>query len=458
MYAIVDLETTGGSPKFEKITEIAIYIYDGTKIIDEYCTLINPEKSIPAYITGLTGISNEMVENAPKFYEIAKRIVELTENCIFVAHNVSFDYNFVRKEFNELGYVFERKTLCTVKLSRKIIPGLKSYSLGNLCHSLGIKINARHRAADDALATVQLFEFLKNKNEKEDIKISFTSGREGKYKNLNGYVNPSDLDKIPEETGVYYLNDTEGNIIYIGKSKNIHSRIISHFSSNTSRKAVEMKNRIAGISYELTGSELIALLKESIEIKEHKPLYNKAQRRTSYSWGLYTLYDEKGYLNFRVKKLSNENSVPICTFVSKTEAHKIISDLVEKYWLCQKLCGLYDTEGPCFHYEIRQCNGACIGKEPVRSYNERAKKLIDNYRSKNENLIIIDKGRNQGERSVIGIESGVYIGFGYVNIAESYIHVQDIISCIKKVPEDRDARVIIKNWMKKNRVEKIIKY
>ena len=160
MYAIIDIETTGGSHKTEKITEIAIFVHDGIKIVNEFATLINPEKDIPYFITNLTGITNAMVANAPKFYEVARRIVELTENCTFVAHNVSFDYRFVAEEFLRLGYEYKRDLLCTVRMSRKHLPGKRSYSLGNLCQELGIRVNGRHRAAGDALATVKLFELL----------------------------------------------------------------------------------------------------------------------------------------------------------------------------------------------------------------------------------------------------------------------------------------------------------
>lgn len=164
MYAIVDIETTSGSPKSGKITEIAIYIHNGESIINSFVSLINPECSIPYYITRITGINNEMVENSPKFYEVAKKIVELTDNKIFVAHNVTFDYGFIQKEFNELGYNFERKTLCTVQLSRKYLPGYRSYSLGKLCSELGIEINGRHRAGGDAFATTKLFELILEKH------------------------------------------------------------------------------------------------------------------------------------------------------------------------------------------------------------------------------------------------------------------------------------------------------
>ncbi len=164
MYAIIDIETTGGSAKSSKITEIAVFVHNGQKITGSFTSLINPEQKIPWYITRLTGISNEMVANAPKFYEVAKKIVELTAGKIFVAHNVSFDYSFVKEEFKQLGYDFQRKTLCTVQMSRKLLPGHKSYSLGKLCGDLNIVLNGRHRAAGDARATVELFELLLAKN------------------------------------------------------------------------------------------------------------------------------------------------------------------------------------------------------------------------------------------------------------------------------------------------------
>lgn len=165
LFSIIDIETTGTSYKFGKITEIAIYQHNGQKITDSWSTLINPEMDIPYFITRLTGIDNEMVKDAPKFYEIAKKLIEMTEGRIFMAHNVHFDYNFIKEEYRRLGYNYNRKTMCTVQLSRKLLPGHRSYSLGKLCSDLGIKINGRHRAAGDALATVKLFEILLKKNE-----------------------------------------------------------------------------------------------------------------------------------------------------------------------------------------------------------------------------------------------------------------------------------------------------
>jgi DNA polymerase-3 subunit epsilon len=171
MYAIIDIETTGVSYRTGKITEIAIYIHNGQQITDSYTSLVNPECNIPWNITHLTGISNEMVANAPKFYEIAKDVVEITAGMIFIAHNVTFDYNFIKEEFKRLGYDYDRKKMCTVKLSRKLLPGHRSYSLGKLCSELNININGRHRASGDALATVKLFEILLSENSNKSANL-----------------------------------------------------------------------------------------------------------------------------------------------------------------------------------------------------------------------------------------------------------------------------------------------
>ena len=221
MYAILDIETTGLSPINDKIIEIAVFIHDGKQVVEEYSTLVNPEKTIPYNITRLTGITNEMVEDAPKFWEIAKDLVTLTEGKSVVAHNASFDYNFIRNEFKSLGYNFKRDRLCTVKLSRRIIPNHKSYSLGKLCMDLGIVVNGRHRAAGDAFATVKLFEHL--------LQISPTLG--GLNSSKFYHISADIIKNLPEEPGVYYFHNQHGDIIYIGKSKNIRTRVFSHFTN-----------------------------------------------------------------------------------------------------------------------------------------------------------------------------------------------------------------------------------
>jgi len=457
MFAILDIETTGGSPKTERITEIAIYFHDGIKIVDEWSSLINPEKNIPYFITGLTGITNEMVANAPKFFEVAKEIVERTENYTVVGHNVAFDYSFIKSEFKQLGFEYKRDTLCTVKLSRKLLPGHKSYSLGKICKDLGIVINDRHRAAGDALATVKLFELLLEK-QNGNGEISLISEPKGRYKNLNEFLTVDDIESLPEECGTYYFYDENKQLIYIGKSKDIRHRVLSHLGNTTTKKAMEMKKRISSISYDLTGSELIALLKESGEIKDQKPMYNRAQKRSTYYWGLYSSKDEYGYINFRLQKISETPDDPVTCYNNKKEAREMLTKMVGNHWLCQKLSGLYQTDGACFHHSIRQCNGACIQAEAVASYNKRAEALLDDLRLDRGNVLIIDKGRSADERSLVRIEKGMYMGYGYISVNDSYLSIDQMLESIKPGLDNRDIRQILKNWLKKNKVEKMLYY
>ncbi|MCK5168497.1 MAG: GIY-YIG nuclease family protein [Bacteroidales bacterium] len=446
MYAIIDIETTGLSPINDKITEIAIYIHDGKNVIKEYSTLINPDRNIPYNITRLTGITNEMVKNAPQFWEVAKDIVILTEGKSIVAHNASFDYNFIRNEFKSLGYNFKRDKLCTVKLSRKIIPKHKSYSLGKLCKELGIEIEGRHRAAGDALATVKLFEHL--------LRISPSLGKlnSSMFYNIDAKI----IKDLPEEVGVYYFYDHNGDIIYIGKSKNIRSRVFSHFSNEKSKRALKMIDEVHNISYELTGSELIALLLESDEIKTQKPKYNRRQRRAANHYGIYTYTDKFGYLCYKVDDIKKE--MPIVSFNSAKEARERLYILSEKHQLCQKLCGLYEATGACFYYQIKHCKGACIHEEPAEEYNIRAQEMLDELSYNWQNFFIVDVGRNDDEKSVVKVENGKYIGFGYIDTEFIGNDIENLSDVINVYPDNKDVQQIIRTFLKQQSVEMLIKF
>lgn len=449
MYAIIDIETTGGSPVAERITEIAVFIHDGNEIIDEFSTLVNPEKKIPYYITQLTGISNSMVAEAPKFFEIAKKIVEITEGTIFVAHNVNFDYSFVRQEFKHLGYTYNRQKLCTVQLSRKLLPGHHSYSLGKLCKALGIGITDRHRAEGDALATVKLFELLLSKNGSENT-ISDLPGIA--KKDLHPNLDPELLKNIPDEAGVYYFYNETGDLIYIGKSKNIRTRVLSHFRNTSTKKAIEMRDSIASIDYELTGCELVALLKESREIKELKPRYNRAQRRAISKYGLINYTDNNGYIRFEIARATeNTNEPPLCGFSSLKSGKQYVQNLVSKYQLCQKLAGLYNTTGSCFAHEIMECKGACLGKEAPETYNLRAYKVIETHLYRHNSFFIIEKGRNDEEVAIIKIHNGIYLGYGYLDKSSMQEGTELMSDCINKNPDNRDTQQILRNYLKKGR-------
>ncbi|HKK40829.1 MAG TPA: exonuclease domain-containing protein [Bacteroidales bacterium] len=456
MYAIIDIETTGGSARLEKITEIAVYLHDGEKITGEFVSLVNPERNIHYFITSLTGISNEMVENAPKFYEIAKQLVEVTEGRTFVAHNARFDYSFIRQEFKSLGFNFKRQLLDTVALSRKLLPGHRSYSLGNLCKDLNIQIEGRHRAAGDALATVKLFELLMEK----DTAVN-SAGRwlmkNTKLSKLNPQLDTAKLKMIPEEPGIYYFYNEKGDLIYIGKSRNLHQRVSTHLSNNTTSRAMEMRDHIADIGWETTGSELIALLKESFEIKKNKPVYNRAQRRTGFQWGLFTFTDENGYINFRYGKVTMED-IPVSVFTSREKVRSKLSSLIEKYSLCQKLSGMYESDGACFHHQVGICQGACIGQESPNEYNIRALKASEEFLFTRRNFFIIDSGRDNDEKCAVKIVNGKYLGYGYFNINDIGFGLSTVHDCIKQSEDNRDIQVILKQYLRNNRIEKIIEF
>ena len=446
MYAIIDVETTGTAATYGKITEIAIILHDGVGVTQTYNTLINPECHIPYHITRLTGITNEMVSNAPKFYEVAKKIIELTAGKIFVAHNANFDYSFIKEEFKRLGYDFKRKTICTVKLGRKLLPGHRSYSLGNICADLEIEITDRHRAIGDALATAKLFEILVEQNFKLESSLFVTQT----------YPLPKEkMASIPSKTGVYYFYDAQGNLIYIGKSKDIHQRVLTHLSNSQTKKAIEMRDKIADISWEETGSELVALLLESSEIKKHKPLFNRSQRRSALNFGLFSVIDPAGYINLKISKIEGEE-IPLTTFHFQQEGIDYLHNLVEKYALCKKLCHLDNTSGECFSSQLHDCRGACTGLESPESYNLRVNKSIHplNYRS--PNFFVIDQGRVNDEKAVIEIANGRYTGFGYISMEYAINNPELLKDCIRKYNDNRDIRSIIKGYINRNKYLKII--
>lgn len=453
MYAIVDIETTGGRPGSDKITEIAIVLFDGEKIVREFSTLIDPERKIPYLITQITGIDDKMVRGAPKFYEVAREIFEMTENQLFIAHNVNFDFGFIRSEFESLGGEFKRKKLCTVQMSRKLLPGKRSYSLGNLCIDLGISNKARHRALGDALATTELFKYLLQL----DGMTSDNLLTPGFLKELNTKVNLDIIQDLPEETGVYYFFDSNDELIYIGKSLNIKSRVISHLGNNTTLKSKKMQTQVCRIEYEITGSELIALLKESDEIKLKQPIYNRSQRRTYYSYGIVQDINETGYKVLKVEKL-NGKSDPLISFSTKQAAKEYLFRLVEKHELCQQISGLYPGSGPCFHYSIKQCKGACAGEESVEEFNYRVVDAVNELSYVHKDFVILDKGRNNSEKAVILVEKGVYRGFGFLGSEEQVEHPSQFEEYIKHYEDNRDVRQIIRSYLNNKKVEKIVEF
>jgi DNA polymerase III subunit epsilon len=392
-----------------------------------------------------------MLRNAPKFYEIAKRIVEITEGCIIVAHNAQFDFRILRTEFKRLGYDFSRETLCTVELAKDLIPDQSSYSLGKLTRSLGIPVSDRHRAAGDAMATVKLFKMLLAKD--LDKKIIQESIRlEPKHQ-----IEPRLLDIIealPSITGVYYMHKANGEIIYIGKSKNVRKRVNQHFTSSNP-KSKKMQLQVATVTYEDTGSELVALLKESVEIKRNKPVFNRALKRDIFSHGLFSFTDTNGYINLKVARVNGQEK-PITTFSNLKSAKSFVTRTTDEQNLCQKLTGIHTTNSNCFNYTIKQCFGACIDKEQSEEYNKRIRNIINHHSFENQNMVIIDRGRDVDERSAILIENGEFKGYGFYNLNYQINNLNILQSIITPMQHNRDTQHIIQTYLRQNKKLKTI--
>ncbi|MEZ5006715.1 MAG: exonuclease domain-containing protein [Chitinophagales bacterium] len=427
MFAVIDIETTGGNMQTDRITEIAIIVHNGQRIIEEYSTLVNPLRPIQPFVMALTGISNEMVQDAPTFDEVVDRIQQLTENRIFVAHNVSFDYSFLKSEFKRVGKTFRRKTLCTIHTSRKVFPNQRSYGLGNICKELEIEIHDRHRAHGDASATAILLEKLIFNDKKKIIKDLLKG--ELATTHLPSNISESLVDELPEETGVYYFLNEKGKIIYVGKSKNIRERVISHFrnDSNTTA-ALKMKEHIFDITYEVTSNELIALLKESDEIKRWMPEFNRIQRRQKYRYGLFSEKDQDGYYCFNIDLLHPSRN-PIRKFRSKVRAEKFLQLLESKNDIGPTYKKVYDSD----------------------YYNERVDEAISKYVYPFASFLIIEHGRIEEERSVVLIENYEYKGYGFFDPVLTGNNLEAITDCVNFYRDNPDVQRILLAYLKKNK-------
>ena len=328
-------------------------------MVDKFVSLVNPEKPIQPFVVNLTGINNKMLRNAPKFHEVAKRIIEITEGCVLIAHNTSFDYRILRTEFDRLGYNFERKTLCTVQLSKKLFPEQESYSLGKLCKSLGIPFSNRHRAEGDTDATVKLFEMLLFKDvDKEIVQSAIKPIATLKLASKLQQI----LDSLPTKAGVFYMHNANGKILYIGKHNNI-KRVVNNLFLREAKKIKKLISFTETVTFELLGNDLMNQLKFHKEVALHKPTFNK-----------------------------------------------------------------------------------------------RIKPILNTVEFSNKNMIIVDKGRNASEHSVILIENNNYIGNTFVDLNYQINNIDILHNLITKEEDNNNVRLIIKQYLQKNKVQKIIRF
>ncbi len=406
-YAIVDIETTGGNASDSRITEIAIIIHDGKNVIDRYETLVNPEKDIPLSIFGLTGINNEMVANAPIFDDISEKVLEMLTDRIFVAHNVNFDYSFIHHQLEQAGFKWSAQKLCTVRAARKIKPGLGSYSLGNLCNSLNISLENRHRAGGDADATAVLFSLLLEWDDAGEIENMIK--KTAQDQRLPPNLPPDDFNNLPEKPGVYYFYNQAKKVIYVGKAINVKKRVASHFSGNNiNSQRQHFLRDIHGISFEICATELMALLLECTEIKQLWPTYNRALKRFEAKFGIYQYEARNGYKYLAVGKLSKFQTC-IHEFNSMYNAINLLRDLSAQFEIDQRFCKYSRPE----EAELPQ-NNDIKSLPDILLHNEQVDNAIDFFLNNRPTFAIIDKGRSKEERSCIWIENGHFHGMGYI--------------------------------------------
>lgn len=412
-YAIVDIETTGGNARGSRITEIAIVIHDGTQVVDRWETLINPQKEIPLPIFALTGINNAMVKDAPIFDEVAEKVLKMLNARIFVAHNVNFDYSFVRHELELAGFGWTARKLCTVRMARKIRPGIRSYSLGNLCRSLDIPIENRHRAGGDADATAILFSRLLKWDEEGQIQkmVKNTSQDQRLPPNLP----PEDFEALPERTGVYYFYNQAHKVIYVGKAVNLKKRVASHFSGhNINPQRQNFLRDIYSISFEICATELMALLLECAEIKKLWPAYNRALKRFEPKYGLFEYEAHSGYRYLAIGKLTKHQTC-LHVFDREYDGIKLLRSLAEQFEIDNRFCKYGSPAGR----ETAAENNLAEWPD-MNQHNEKIESALELLLKNRPSFAILDKGRTDDERSCIWVENGEFYGMGYIAAEEGF--------------------------------------
>jgi DNA polymerase-3 subunit epsilon len=402
-YAIVDIETTGGHAAANGITEISVFVHDGERVIKHFETLINPQQLIPKFITSLTGIDNAMVADAPVFDEIADVLFEILNENIFVAHNVNFDYSFVKHQLKQSGYELTAKKLCTVRLGRKVFPGLPSYSLGNLCRSLKINIENRHRAGGDAKATVKLFEHMLANGAMAHIDLMLKRSSAEHWLPLN--LDKQVIDQLPSRPGVYYFHNNKDKIIYVGKAINLKKRVSSHFTHNDpDLKRQNFIRNIYRVSFRQCATELEAIVLESTEIKRLWPRYNKSQKQPQVKFALYSFEDNRGYVRLAIDK-KKKHLPHIYNFNLLNEGLVLLKKMVEEFELDARLCFIDKT--PFTENE----NDAL---EPPGLYNLKIKKALDTLSENLPTFALIDEGIVEDEKLCLLVERGSFWGMGYL--------------------------------------------
>lgn len=446
MYAVVDVETTGGSASQDRIIEIAVYLFDGEKTIERFETLLNPGKPVDPYITKLTGITTEMVQGSPTFADVHQKILELTHEAYFVAHNVKFDFGMLRHEFKRLGIDFNRRQLDTVTLARKTIPGYDSYSLGNICESLGINITDRHRAGGDTEATVELLKIILSKpTASKYIEIELNHGIDVDL--LPPYISKAEIEKLPEEAGVYYYKDEVGKVLFMEGVKSIRKKVINRFQdvADTPDKK-RMYELMRSIDYELTGNELTAKLLAHREVKQLLPEFNKKPKLQPYTHAIFLEEDEAGFSQLKIHPIEHAEGVCMLRFTSKVAANKVLAKIIRE----NNLHGWFALRG--------KMKEKGIDAKAQKNFNKAMEKAVRKYLYRQPSFFIVGEGIHPEQNAVVCIENNEYKGYGYFTPELDAATVENMRAVIKPDEDDFEVHKIIRTMLKKVKNLRVIPF
>ncbi|RYD52006.1 MAG: DNA polymerase III subunit epsilon [Sphingobacteriales bacterium] len=439
LYAIVDIETTGSHASAAGITDIAIVIHDGQQVLDTYQTLVNPQHPIPRFIQGLTGITDQMVAHAPVFEEIAETVARFLRGKIFVAHNVNFDYSFVKACLEHAGHKFEARKLCTIRYARKVVPGLRRYGLASICPELGIEHNDRHRALGDAEATARLFALLVARDTTGELQTLLKGRNSEQY--LPPHVPVEQLDVLPPSPGVYYFYNASGKPVYVGKAINLKKRVRSHFSNNkTNRQKADFLREIHRISYTPVATDLMAHILESVEIRRLWPSHNRSQRGYHPRFGLFCYEDRNGYKRLMVEK-HRMVAPALYSFNTLNEGYRQLRSLAEEFTLCPRLCALAPDADCAGGLPADGCNDAC--KEAPAFYNARVDAAMEALQHRLPTFALFDTGRQAGEQSCILVQKGNLCAMGYMAGTEITYSCEQLLEVLDPIPDNDYIRSLV---------------
>jgi DNA polymerase III subunit epsilon len=404
----VDVETTGMSYSRGRVIEVAAIRVENGKVSGSFSSLVDPQTELPQFITELTGISRRHLTAAPTFHDIASELYSVLIDAVFVAHNVRFDYGFLKHEFKRAGKQFEPKMLCTVKLSKALYPGVRGHKLQNLIERCGIEVRNRHRAYDDAEAMWQFIQHAERNFPAPLIEQAIK--QQLKSPSLPKNLDPQLIRSLPETAGVYIFQDDTSAPLYIGKSVNLKKRVLSHFSAaHEYESEFKISQQVSNIEIIETGGELSALLLESKLVKDMQPLFNRQLRRRQKMTLVRQVRRDDGFIGLSLEDVSEIDTGQLGNilgvYTTKAKARQFIDEIMKDFGLCPKLTGFEKTTGSCFSYQLKKCAGACAGKENVMTYNNRLLSAFEHRRLQDwpysSAIVIKEEGESEVDHSIV---------------------------------------------------------